>query len=96
MIPLTEFPINTFVELRKISTKEDVPFPYPMVLDDGYWLHGYLANPIKIGERVLVLRTCRNGTNQLGVFTTSKVLDIQDDVIQTQNSYWKINKIENK
>jgi hypothetical protein len=87
---LIKLELNSFITASKLKSKDDTFIGYPMTLDEGYTVEGFLLKEIKIGDNLLLMRTNRNGVRQLGMFTTSKILDIQGDVVQTANSYWKI------
>lgn len=87
---ITTLELNSFITASKLKSKDDSFDGYPMVLDEGYTVKGFLLKPIKIGDNLLLARTNRNGVEQLGLFTSSKIVDIQGDVVQTANSYWKI------
>ncbi len=91
---LTKLELNSFITASKLKSKDDTFNGYPIILDEGYTVKGFLLKPIKVGDNLLLMRTNRNGVEQLGMFTTSKILDIQDDVVQTANSYWKIEQNE--
>lgn len=91
---LTKLELNSFITASKLKSKDDTFNGYPMVLDEGYTVKGFLLKEIKIGDNLLIARTNRNGVEQFGMFTSSKILDIQGDVVQTANSYWKITQNE--
>ena len=93
---LTNIAVMTKVTATKLKSKDDTFIGYPLVLDEGYTVIGFLLKPIKISDNILLARTNRNGVEQFGMFVTSKILDIQGDVIQTANSYWKIQPLENE
>lgn len=54
-----------------------------------YSIEGELLNePIEVGKIVNVLRTKRNGVEELGKFTTSPVVSFTDNTIRTKNSIY--------
>lgn len=61
-----------------------------------YNLTGWTMRPIIIGKTMAVLRDTRNGVECEGIFTSSIVKEIKDNLITTQNSIYKIEYIKPK
>ena len=53
-----------------------------------YWLEGDLIYPIRVGERVQVNRTTRNGVECTGFFISSPVTLIVESTFYTANSVY--------
>lgn len=60
----------------------------------GYWILGTLKEEPKVGSRMEVDRTVRNGVVAFGVFTTSAVVGIDGDRVWTINSVYRITRID--
>lgn len=56
----------------------------------GYWLEGDLVAPIRVGDRVAVRRTRRNGKNVPGVFVSSPVVFYDGIRLETANSIYRV------
>lgn len=56
----------------------------------AYELEGWLLLPIEIGRPIMVLRTARNGVEQLGEFTSSVVHELRGDRVRTANSVYRV------
>jgi len=82
---------DTIVKLTKLKTVVDRG---PGSLQKDYWLAGFLINPIKVGEEIVVYRQVRNGVVTPGFFTSSPVDKIEEQLIYTQNSIWRLEIID--
>jgi hypothetical protein len=91
------------VIIKKIKSADDSLVPTPQMQDYNcgqdngfvslpveYTLEGTLIGTIKIGERVKVNRTKRNGIVVNGQFTTSLVKSIDENTFCTENSVYHI------
>lgn len=56
----------------------------------GYWLEGDLVAPIRVGDRVTVRRTNRNGKNVAGLFVSSAVVVYDGLRLETANSIYRV------
>ena len=56
----------------------------------GYWLEGDLVTPIRVGDRVTVRRTKRNGKNVRGLFVSSVVVSYDGVRLETANSIYRV------
>ncbi len=95
--------ISSKVKLTKFAVSNNplVPTPpmegYVCGADNGdvslpidYWVEGYLMDDIKVGDSIKLNRTCRNGINIPGMMLTSIVTKIEGDIIETNNSKYKL------
>ncbi|RXK53551.1 hypothetical protein ESB00_17830 [Oleiharenicola lentus] len=58
----------------------------------GYIIDGwFLANPT-VGRPMMVLRFRRNGLCNLGLFTSSLILNVSEAEIRTENSIYKVER----
>jgi hypothetical protein len=58
-------------------------------LVNGYALRGLILTRLQVGESIVVLRTHRNGEEIPGVFRSSTIAEIENDMIfWTMNSTW--------
>ena len=53
-----------------------------------YNLEGVLSYDIEVGKSVVVGRTKRNGVEDYGVFSTSRVTEVGNNYFKTQNSVY--------
>lgn len=54
-----------------------------------YNIEGYVYRDISVGHPVFVQRTKRNGVKYGGVFSSTKVLEINDSEFKTENSVYR-------
>ena len=70
----------------------------------GYWLEGLLSSPITIGEPITVLRHRRSRRDDdpmdgpeavecMGLFESSKIVSIEQNLLYTENSVWQIEEV---
>jgi hypothetical protein len=64
---------------------------------NGYWSEGILASDITVGEIIILLRNLRadyeDYTKQVeteGIFTSSRILEINGNLVTTKNSVWEV------
>lgn len=92
---------NTPVRLTKLSAHSGGQTP---LLPTNYWVEGVLEAPIFIGEIIRLLRHRRprwpddpEGTPEvvarLGLFESSKIIRIDQNLLYTQNSVWQIEEV---
>jgi len=95
------------IKLTKFAKSDRAIFPTPDKKDykDGqenegvslpidYWIIGELQREIKEGSCIKVIREERNGIKMLGIFTSSPVVKIEGDTIETSNSVYKIEYLD--
>lgn len=58
-----------------------------------YTVEGYLLNDVKIGQIIMIDRVKRNDIETPGLMNTSKITKINGNRIETQNSIYKIEKL---
>lgn len=56
----------------------------------GYWVEGDLVAPIRVGDRVVVRRSVRNGKCVPGLFWSSPVVSWDGQRLETPNSIYRI------
>ncbi len=56
----------------------------------AYEITGFMMREITVGEPMQVLRTCRNGIETIGLFSSSPVVEISDRSVTTFNSVYLI------
>ena len=67
----------------------------------GYWLEGILSDPITVGKPLMVLRHRRSRRDDdpmdgpeaiegMGIFESSKIVGIEQNLLYTENSVWQI------
>ena len=98
------------VKITKLSSTDtpvcETPLmkDYSMGKDNGnvslpteYWLEGVLMQDIVVGTPISVYRTIRNGVETPGIFTSSNVMSITENVniliVKTQNSIYQVEEI---
>ena len=70
----------------------------------GYWLEGILSDPITVGNPVVVLRHRRSRRDDdpmdgpetvegMGIFESSKIVGIEQNLLYTENSVWQIEEV---
>jgi hypothetical protein len=90
------------IHLKKLKATPDAQFPTPearqyrpgkynpgVSLPVDYELRGFLIEPIKLGEPLIVWRKERNKVESDGYFHTSPVLAFTDSQITTHNSVYE-------
>ena len=95
------------VKLTKISATENPKYPTPdsksyeygqlnekVSIPNDYWVIGELINPIKVGTCVCVARENRNGVQAEGLFRTSTVKCIGENIFETANSKYKVEYLD--
>jgi hypothetical protein len=82
-----ENPICPIGTKKTFTPGEDNPGISPYL---GYWIIGTTENKPVVGKSFRVDRTIRNGVECLGNFSTSIITSIEDDLIKTCNSVYKI------
>ena len=56
-----------------------------------YEMQGYLLYPVKVGGRIHLYRTQRNGFDSQGYFYSSPICSIRDDaLVETFNSIYRV------
>jgi|TARA_R110002167_G_scaffold37273_3_gene116911 hypothetical protein len=64
----------------------------------GYVVIGFFLFPPKVGETMNALREERNGVKQAGLFSSSRVVSIEEEegfsLVKTQNSVYKVTEIK--
>lgn len=101
--------MKQYIRLTKIKASENPEYTTPHwnayqhgVVNKGtsiptdYWVEGYLINPLKIGESVMIQRIIRNGEEVSGFMTTSEIIEINGDIFETLNSIYKIEYLKEK
>ena len=58
-----------------------------------YWLEGYLEEDIKVGTEIHLDRRIRNNVKIPGYFLSTTVQKIENDLIFTMNSIYRIQEI---
>ena len=70
----------------------------------GYWLEGILGDSITVGKPVVVLRHRRSRRDDdpidapetiegMGIFESSKIVSIEQNLLYTENSVWQIERV---
>ena len=59
----------------------------------NYQMGGVLLEPVEAGGRILLLRTWRNGVTSLGLFTSSPIMQVNGNLVETFNSIYRITEI---
>ena len=77
----------THIKLTKVSEKKEG-------YDEGYFVLGRYASPPEVGKVFNVWRYNRNGVEVDGLFSTSPIVSIEGNLIQTKNSTYKIEPID--
>lgn len=98
------FPPGLAVIVTKLSTCKN-PVTEPSSWDDwnytgnnslslpvDYEMQGYLLYPVKIGGRIHLYRTQRNGFDSQGYFYSSPICSVQenDSLVETFNSIYRV------
>lgn len=91
------------VGLKKLNSVNDPKFPTALEneyvagqLNDGvsppidYEIEGFLLSPISLNEFIIIQREKRNGVAVQGLFKSSRIAKIKNDIIHTQNSIYRI------
>lgn len=92
---------NTPVRLTKLSAHTGGQTP---LLPTSYWVEGVLEAPVFIGETIRLLRHRRprwpddpegapEVVTRLGLFESSKIIRIDQNLLCTQNSVWQIEEV---
>lgn len=98
------YPTGTPVEIRKLSASEapivasgvweDWVFggkDNPCSLPVNYLMRGVLMRPVRVGGRIYLHRTHRNGMAIEGDFVSSPLIAISDDgLVETYNSIYQV------
>jgi hypothetical protein len=94
-----------YVRLSKIGRAPGGAEPCPIqyyascIFDDvmsmplDYVMDGYLLESLRPKGVILLLRFVRNGVVRRGLFRSSPIRRIHCDVIETQNSFWRIQRV---
>jgi hypothetical protein len=82
----SSFDVYDKVSLTKVKDNTQPEGALPV----SYNVEGFLLRKPTVGESILLFRTSRNGVHVPGIFTSSLVLDIKDNMIHTQNSVWEL------
>ncbi len=94
-----------FVRLSKIGRAPGGAEPCPiqyyssgifadiMSLPLNHTMDGYLLDSLRPKGVILLLRYVRNGVVRRGIFRSSTIRQITYDVIVTQNSLWKVQRV---
>jgi hypothetical protein len=64
-----------------------------MSLPLDYVMDGYLLESLRPKGVILLLRYVRNGVVRRGIFRSSTIRRIDCDVIETQNSLWRVQRV---
>jgi len=94
------------VRISKISQVENALVDTPLMetykagqINEGvslpveYYVEGFFEQEPEVGKPVVVSRTCRNGIEVSGIFTTSTVTEVNKKEFKTLNSVYKIEYI---
>ena len=101
------YPVGLAVIVTKLSACK-IPVTEPSSWDDwnytgnnslslpvDYEMQGYLLYPVKIGGRIHLYRTQRNGFDSQGYFYSSPICSIRDDaLVETFNSIYRVVQID--
>ena len=94
-----------FVRLSKIGRAPGGAEPCPiqyyssgifadiMSLPLNHTMDGYLLESPRPKGVILLLRYVRNGVVRRGMFRSSTIRSINSDLIETQNSVWRVQKV---
>lgn len=101
--------MKPYIKLTKIKASDNPEYPTPhwnaykhggvnkgTSIPVDYWVEGYLIKPIEVGQSVAIDRTVRNGEKISGIMVTSKIIEINGDILQTLNSIYKIEYLKQK
>lgn len=77
---------ETRKKIRFVKVSEKQPGSIPI----GYYVEGYLAFPIEVGEPVRIERLNSNGVDKYGYFRTSLVQSVEGNLIVTNNSTYSM------
>jgi len=67
---------------------------YGVSIPIDYWIIGELSYPIEENKSIRALRTERNGVKCAGLFHTSKVIKLEGNIAETENSKYQIEYLE--
>jgi hypothetical protein len=55
-----------------------------------YQMRGYLLKPVEVGGLIVLFRLWRNGVTSDGIFTSSPIMSVKGDLVETFNSIYRI------
>jgi hypothetical protein len=84
---------STTAEYRATLNEES---PKELSPNVDYWIIGEIIQSPVVGESMIVDRWNRNGVICRGIFQTSKIVEITETGIKTQNSEYKIEEVEDE
>lgn len=97
----------TFVEVTKIKAVELPKYRTPnwaeykpgeindnISIPVEYTMKGVLMIDVVVGQPIVMERHERNGVKVYGVLTTSPVTKIEDDLVYTDNSVYKVSVVD--
>ena len=88
----SKFNISLYKATKLVSLNEESKHSE---IHNNYWVLGMLLQDLKVGEPLKLARVAnsKNPSGKDGIFTTSPIISIEDDVVVTQNSQYKLEKL---
>jgi hypothetical protein len=71
-------------------------WPQSTSLPVDYEIVGYLVDDIEVDKPVRLLRIARNGTEILGIYQSTPVLELRSDGYITRNSVYSVDVVESQ
>jgi len=81
---------DTYVRITKVAEKN----PNSNGVTVKYWVEGILIRDITVGDHIKMwrMRNINYPTGRAGVFNTSVVISIEGNLVETENSTYRITK----